>query len=97
MRVKVLIGSVLLLMQGVNAYENHDEDPHFVWFEADGLAVMEDGVYADSNKGMLKLNVVEFDRVNNRYKVLCSCKKWPGMDFTDALGAPCEGTAEHDL
>lgn len=61
------------------------EDLHYEWFEADEVAVLEDSIYTDSNKGVIKPNVVEYDRVNNRYKVLCSCLKRPGLDPGEAL------------
>lgn len=76
------------------AQEEHKEDPHYEWFDSDQVAVNEDGIYADSNKGMFKLNVVEYDRVNDRYKVLCSCLKRRGLDPVQALAFPQEDTYE---
>lgn len=75
----------------LSASENHTEDPHYVWFNENEVAVQEDGIYTDSNKGMMKLNVVEHDRVNNRFKVLCNCLNQRDLDFTTALSAPYEG------
>jgi hypothetical protein len=74
----------------LGAFEEHKEDPHFVWFAGDEVAVEEDGIYADSKRGMLKLNVVEYDRGNNRYKVLCRCLKIRDLDMDEALSIPPE-------
>ncbi len=74
----------------LNAEEGHSEDPHYEWFDGSEIAVLHDGIYADSNKGMFKLNVVEYDRVNDRYKVLCSCLKRRGLDPVEALSVPLE-------
>ncbi len=78
----------------LNAQEGHKEDPHYEWFEGDAVAVREDGIYADSNKGMFKLNVVEYDRVNNRYKVFCRCLEDPHLDSAEALSAPYESVSQ---
>ena len=72
----------------LSAQEEHSEDPHYEWFAGSEVAVEEDGIYADSNKGMIRLNVVEYDRGNDRYKVLCSCLKRRGLDMGEALSAP---------
>ena len=68
--------------------EDHSVDPHYVWFEGERLSVTEDGVLADSNKGIIILNVVEYDAVNNRYKVLCRCNKGYGIGSSEAVGMP---------
>ena len=78
----------------MNAWEEHKEDPHYEWFEADAVVVQDDGIFAASNKGMFKLNVVEYDRVNDRYKVLCSCLKRRGLDPSEALSVPYEDASQ---
>ena len=94
-KIVFLLSSVFMVFSGLlNAWEEHKEDPHYEWFEGDEVAVEEDGIYADSNKGMMKLNVVEYDRVNDRYKVLCSCLKRPGLDPGEALSVPYEDASE---
>lgn len=72
----------------LTAWDGHKEDPHYVWFEGGEVAVQEDGIYADSNKGMFKLSVIEYDRVNNRYKVLCRCLEDSHLDPAEALSVP---------
>ncbi|NGX60503.1 MAG: hypothetical protein KR126chlam3_01678 [Chlamydiae bacterium] len=58
-KIVFLLSSVFMVFNGLlNAQEGHEEDPHYEWFEADEVAVEEDGIYAASNKGMFKLNVV---------------------------------------
>lgn len=74
----------------IQAYEEHVEDPHYVWFPASEVYVSEDGVYVDTKRGMMQLNVVEHDRVADRYKVLCSCLKYRGSDYDQALSFPPE-------
>lgn len=86
--ISILFGSLL------TAQEGHKEDPHYEWFEANEVAVCEDGIYTDSVKGMIKLNVVEYDQENDRYKVLCSCLKRRGLDPAEALSIPYEGVSE---
>jgi len=50
-----LLSSVFLICNGLlHSREGHKEDPHYVCFEGDEVAVEEDGIYADSNKGMFK-------------------------------------------
>lgn len=94
-KIIFLLSSVLLGFNGsLNAWEGHEEDPHYEWFDADSVAVLEDGIYTDSNKGPLRLNVVEHDRVNNRYKVLCSCLKRHGLGLEEALSIPYEEISE---
>lgn len=85
-KITLLLSSSILFFTGLlHGQEDHSEDPHYVWFEGNGLAVTENGIFADSNKGMLQLNVVEYDRVNDRYKVLCSCLRRRGLDPGEAL------------
>ena len=92
----VFTSIAFLLFSGMlNAQEGHKENPHYEWFEADEVAVLEDGVYTDSNKGMIRLNVVEYDRVNDRYKVLCTCLERPGLDPGEALSVPYEDDFEY--
>ncbi len=94
-KLNFLFIGVFMIFNGLlNAQEGHNEDPHYEWFEGNEVAVREDGVYADSNKGMIKLNVVEFDRANNRYKVICSCLQKPGLDSGEALSVPFEGVSK---
>lgn len=89
-----LLSSVFLICNGLlHAREGHEEDPHYEWFDAVEVAVCEDGIYADSNKGMFKLNVVEYDRINNRYKVLCRCLEDSHLDPAEALSAPYENVS----
>jgi len=90
-----LLSSVFLICNGLlHAREGHKEDPHYVWFEGDEVAAEEDGIYADSNKGLFKLNVVEYDRVNNRYKVLCRCLEDSHLDPAEALSVPYESISQ---
>ena len=85
----LIIISIFSVISGFSyVSEGHQEDPHYEWFEGDEVAALEDGIYADSNKGMFKLNVVEHDRVNNRYKVLCRCLEGSHLDPADALSVP---------
>ena len=84
-----MVFNCLLYAQG-----EHNEDPHYEWFEGAEVAIREDGIYADSNKGMIKLNVVEYDRINNRYKIICSCLQRPGLDSGEALSVPYEDVSE---
>ena len=92
--VVFLLSSVFMVSNILlNAWEGHREDPHYEWFEGNEVAVREDGIYADSNKGMIKLNVVEYDRVNNRYKVICSCLQ-KGLDPGEALSVPYENASQ---
>ena len=94
-KIVFLLSSIFMVFNGLlHAQEGHNEDPHYEWFEADEVAICDDGIYADSNKGMMKLNVVEYDKVNNRYKVLCSCLKSPGLDSGEALSVPHEDASE---
>ena len=87
----VFLLCVFMVFSGLlSAGEEHNEDPHYEWFEGNRVAIQEDGIYADSNKGMIKLNVVEYDRVNDRYKVLCSCRSRKGLDPGEALSIPYE-------
>lgn len=91
----LIIASIFSNLTGfLHAREGHDEDPHYEWFDGDEVAVLEDGVYADSNKGMMKLNVVEHDRVNNRYKVLCTCLQRPGLAPGEALSVPFDSDSQ---
>ncbi len=86
-----LLSSVFIVFKGLLiAQENHIEDPHYEWFEGDEVAVREDGIYTASNKGMIKLNIVEYDGLNNRYKVLCNCLQGHGLDSSEALSLPHE-------
>ena len=96
MKNKVLLGiSASLFLSGyLYAWERHEEDPHYVWFEGEDVAVMEEGIFANSNKGMLKLNVIEYDRLNDRYKVLCRCLEDPHLDSGEALSAPYEAGSQ---
>lgn len=70
--------------------EDHSEDPHYVWFDGKDVVVHEDGIYIDSNKGMAKINVVEYDRLNDRYKVLCRCLFLNYTDPLDSISFPYE-------
>lgn len=88
--VALLVTVFMVFSRWLFAQEEHKEDPHFVWFAGDEVAVEEDGIYADSKRGMLKLNVVEYDRGNNRYKVLCRCLKIRDLDMDEALSIPHE-------
>lgn len=87
-RTLICLSTLLTTSTLLHSYESHTEDPHYEWFEEEEVAVLEDGVYTDSNKGMIKLNVVEHDRVNNRYKVQCNCLKIRDRDQTDGLSMP---------
>ena len=90
-----LLSSIFMIFNSwVNAWERHEEDPHYEWFEGDEVAIREDGIYADSNKGMIKLNVVEYDRINNRYKVECCCLQRPELDPGEAMSVPYQGVSE---
>ena len=94
-KIMFLLSAVFIVFGGLlYAQEGHEESPHYEWFEADEVAVREDGIYAATNKGMMKLNVVEYDRVNDRYKVLCSCLKRSGLDPDEALSIPYEDASE---
>lgn len=96
MKNKMLFVALIFVVSSGLLYteEEHKENPHYEWFDRDEVAVQEDGIYADSNKGMFKLNVVEYDRVNNRYKVVCRCLEDPHLDSAEALSAPYKGASE---
>ncbi len=86
-----LLSSVFIVFKGLLiAQEDYIEDPRYEWFEGYEVAAREDGIYTDSNKGMMKLNVVEYDEVNNRYKVLCSYLQRHELDSSESLGIPHE-------
>lgn len=93
--LKLLFSSACTIFSCLlNAQEDHKEDPHYVWFEGNEVLVQEDGIYAASNKGMIKLNVVEYDRINNRHKVLCSCLQRPGLDSAEVVSVPYQPISE---
>ncbi len=79
----------------LHGHTNHNEDPHYEWFESIDVAVKEEGVYASSYRGMFKLNVVDYDPINDRYKVQCNCLNMPYIDPTEALSFPCEHPIEY--
>jgi len=93
-KLAFLFISIFMIYNGLNAWEGHNEDPHYEWFAGDEVAVKDDGIYADSNKGLIKLNVVEYDRVNNRYKVICNCLQRPELDPAEALSIPYQDASE---
>ncbi len=41
------------------------------WLSGTQVHVDKDGVYIDTNKGKIKMNVIEYDYENNRYLVEC--------------------------
>ncbi|MDN3506605.1 MAG: hypothetical protein P0S96_05185 [Simkaniaceae bacterium] len=86
-----IIANTFCILSGfLYAQEGHEEELHYEWFQEDQVAVAEDGIYAESNKGMFKLNIVEYDRVNKRYKVRCRCLEDPHLDAAEALAVPCD-------
>ncbi len=92
--INFLLVTFLSIACSLIAREGHEEDPHYEWFEADEVAVCDDGVYTDSNKGMMKLNVVEYDPIGNRYLVRCRCLEDPHLDPAEALSVPYEDASE---
>lgn len=86
-REKVLL-ILTLFCSCLHAREGHEESPHYEWIAGEAVAVCEDGVYISSVKGMTRLNVVEYDRVNDRYRVLCSCLEKPYLYPFEALAVP---------
>ena len=73
MKNNFFMSGLLLLCSMLSASEGHEENPHFEWIESREVAVFEDGIYIESNKGLMLLNVVEYDQVNDRYLVQCFC------------------------
>lgn len=70
------------------AWEGHEESPHYEWISGEDVAVHEDGIYMATAKGMMRLNVVGYDRVTDQYQVLCSCLLKPGYFPYETLAAP---------
>ncbi len=90
-----LLSAIPMFFNGLlNAHEGHEEDPHYEWFEADEVAVCDDGIYAASNKGLFKLNVVEYDPIGDRYLVRCRCLEDSHLDPAEALSIPYEDISE---
>lgn len=85
MKDKFLISCLLTFCSTLCSQTGHDENPHFEWIEGKEVAVLEDGIYIDSNKGLMLLNVVEYDRMNERYLVKCSCMESSHLTPLEAL------------
>ena len=92
-KIVFLLSIVFAVFNGY-AREGHEESPHYEWIDGKDVAVNEDGIYIDTNKGMMRLNVVAYDREINRYQVLCSCLERPYLDPFEALSIPLEDVSE---
>ncbi len=89
--IKFFLFTASLILSGVlNAREGHEESPHYEWIDGQDVAVCEDGIYIGTVKGMMQLNVVDYDRINDRYQVRCSCLEKPWLDPYENLGIPPE-------
>ncbi|MBS0629745.1 MAG: hypothetical protein JSS30_05920 [Verrucomicrobia bacterium] len=94
-KVKVfLFAATLIFGYELDAREGHEESPHYEWIEGKDVAVLDDGIYIDTVKGMMRLNVVDYDRVNDRYQILCTCLERPGLLPFEALSVPFQEKVE---
>lgn len=93
-KINLIALTVLILTQPLSAHD-HNEEPHYEWFEGNQVAIREDGIYTDSKKGMMKLNVVAYDSINDKYKVQCNCLQIHDRDPTEALSCPFEYPLEN--
>ncbi len=66
---------LILFGAPIGANEVEGQATHHEWVEGHEVALCEDGVYVDSNKGPMWLKVVEYDRENDRYLV-----EWPCLE-----------------
>ena len=64
-------------------YESHDQNPQYEWVDEKDIAIREDGVYIDSNKGLMKVIVIEEDKENKRYLIDCPFFVFDEKHFSD--------------
>jgi hypothetical protein len=65
--------SLLIFCNVLTAREGHETNPHYEWVTSKEVAVLDDGIFIECHQGLMLLNVVEYDPVNDRYLVKCSC------------------------
>lgn len=69
-----LIGIALMILSSfINAEEDGNQSIHHEWVEQEEVAVCPDGIYIDSNKGLMRLKVIDYDKENNRFLVEFPC------------------------
>ena len=66
MKNRILV-SMLILSSNLLGEDN--KLPPYEWIDAKNLFITADGVYIDTNKGMTRLLVIDYDAQTNRYLV----------------------------
>lgn len=80
----------MLFVNSLSADVNTGKYPRYEWSDGKDVLVGENGVYIDTNKGLLRLDVVEYDKENDRY-LIDNLNLWKAFS---PKGSSCEYDGE---
>lgn len=71
-RKKIMLLIAVFFSNLLSAEECQYQISDYEWIEGKDVMVREDGIYIDTNKGLMPINVVDYDKENDRYLVKCT-------------------------